>query len=195
MTKKPTDKIVASKRTGKVVVPKPTDKVAGTKRIDKVVDLLQPYVRVSEKIGPFPIPEVPEYMFLLIKNDREYAAFEKDPKAAMTRAGIPVDRVDVTLFAGLAKMLQERKHGIGILDKIAESVSSKETSSHQEINFDSSGRSAETKRGAYVGESTKFETSGINRPDDILRHEINLLFFPSQPLVTPELIEQIRNVK
>ena len=195
MTKKPTDKVVASKRAGKVVVSKPTDRVVTTKRVDRVVDLLQPYVRVSEKIGPFPIPEVPEYMFRLVKNDREYAAFEKDPKAAMQRAGIPVDRVDVTLFAGLAKMLHERKHGIGVLDKIAETVTSKETSSHQEINFDSSGRSAETKRGSHVGESTKFETSGINRPDDILRHEINLLFFPSQPLVTPELIEQIRNVK
>ncbi len=186
MTSTPPDKVVKSRKAATVVK---------SKRIEKVVDLLQPYVRVSDKIGPFPIPEVPEYMFRLIKNDREYAAFEKDPKTAMQRAGIPTGRVDVALFAGLAKMLHDRKHGIGVLDQIAESVTSKETSSHQQINFDSSGRSSETSRGSHVGENTKFETSGIQKPDDILRHEINLLFFPSQPLVTPELIEQIRKIK
>ena len=183
---KPTDKVVKSKLADKAIKPK---------RTSKVVDLLKPYVRVSEKVGPFPIPEVPKYMFSLIKSDRAYTAFEKDPKAAMKRAGIPLKSIDVAMFAGLAKMLHDRKHGKGILDHVAETVSSKETNTHQEINFDSSGRSSETTRGSHVGESTKFETSGIIKPDDILRHEINLLFFPSQPLVTPDLIEQIKKIK
>jgi len=188
-------KAVKSKPTDKVVKSKLTDKVIKPKRTNKVVDLLKPYVRVSEKVGPFPIPEVPKYMFRLIKSDRAYKAFEKDPKAAMKRAKIPIKTVDVAMFAGLAKMLHDRKHGRGIIDHVAETVAHQETRTSQEINFDSSGRSTETTRGSHVGESTKFETSGIIKPDDILRHEIDLLFFPSQPLVTPDLIERIKKIK
>jgi hypothetical protein len=188
-------KAVKAKPTGKIVISKSGGKAIKPKRIGKVVDLLKPYVRVSEKVGPFPIPEVPKYMFRLVKNDRTYKAFERDPEAAMKRAGIPTKSIDVAMFAGLAKMLHDRKHGRGILDHVAETVTSQETKTSQEINFDSSGRSTETTRGSHVGESTKFETSGIIKPDDILRHEINLLFFPSQPLVTPDLIERIKKIK
>ena len=54
-------------------------------------------------------------------------------------------------------------------------------------------------RGATQSRSTSEFTvtdqgfSGIGTRDDLLRHEINLLFFPAQPLVTKSLIEKIKS--
>ena len=39
-----------------------------------------------------------------------------------------------------------------------------------------------------------FEEKGIETfKDKLLKYEVDLLFFPSQPLVTPELLEKINN--
>ena len=74
---------------------------------------------------------------------------------------------------------------------VFDSYTSKETDTHQQWNFDSSGRSAETKTGSIVGETTKFEGFGIVA-EIFANPQLGQTFFPDQPLVTPELMLEIR---
>jgi hypothetical protein len=177
--------------------------------IDKVLRVVKPFVPIKQGIRPYPNQKVPDYMLKLVKDDSAYQAFIANPAESLKREGIQPETLDVDMFFDLAKVLRDRSKGIdSIIDKIAESVSKKETSEGRQYNFDHSrswayryesaifherGTSEEKSKSEMVGTTNKFEQSGISiRPEEILRHEINLLFFPAQPLVTPSLVNKIK---
>jgi hypothetical protein len=133
-------------------------------------------------------------MFKLVREDDAYEAFVRDPAGELRANGINPDRVDQAMFADLAKRLRERITGVGVLDRIADQAQTSETNNHESTNWNhEAGSYSEKSRGSYVGETHQFEASGQPiTPDQMLRHELGLIFFPAQPLVVPQLIDKIR---
>jgi hypothetical protein len=131
-----------------------------------------------------------KFIYGVVKNERERAVFLRDPAASLTKAGLQSEVRNASRIVGLVKDLVAQT-GRPNPGDVFDSYSSKETDTHQQWNFDSSGRSAETKTGSIVGEKTKFDGFGI--VEEIFANpQLGHTFFPDQPLVTPELMIEIR---
>ena len=129
--------------------------------------------------------------------------------ASLQRAAISSDKLDVTMLVELARMLHARLEGIETpLGTYAETIPAKETDSGIQNNFDRSesfllkyenaiiykrGNASEKTSQEDRAQDKGFQNSGVGfTPDEMLRHEIGLLFFPAQPLVTPALVDKIK---
>jgi hypothetical protein len=133
--------------------------------------------------------ETAKFIYGVVKNERERAVFFRDPAAALTKAGLQSEARNAPRIVELVKDLVAR--GRPNPGDVFDSYTSKETDTHQQWNFDSSGRSAETTTGSIVGEKTKFDGFGI--VEEIFANpQLGQTFFPDQPLVTPELMVEIR---
>jgi hypothetical protein len=176
---------------------------------EKVMEVINPFVRVSRRLQPYPDPAVPNLMFKLLKDPTAYEVFVKDPKAEIERAGIRTTNVDVGMFTEVLRSLRDRLQGLpSPIDVVAETIESKETEEGMQYNFNNAesfllkvenaivykrGNSAEKSAGEDRANYNQFKQSGIGLDwDSVLIHEINLIFFPSQPLVTPELVDRIK---
>lgn len=145
---------------------------------------------IKRTIDFSPTLETARYMYHLVKNERERDAFFKDPKGSLVAAGLQRDAAKADLVVELVKDVASRVKGRKPSD-VFDSYTSKESDTHQQWNFDSSGRSSETTKGSIVGEKTKFDGFGL--VEEIFENpELGKTFFPSQPLVTPELVTKIR---
>ena len=134
--------------------------------------------------------ETAKFIYRVVKNERERAVFFRDPTASLTSAGLQSEVRNGARIVELVKDLVART-GVPNPGDVFDSYTSKETDTHQQWNFDSSGRSAETKTGSIVGEKTKFDGFGI--VEEIFANpQLGKTFFPDQPLVTPELIVEIQ---
>jgi hypothetical protein len=131
-----------------------------------------------------------QFIYGIVKNERERAVFFRDPAAALTKAGLQSEVRNAARISELVKDLVARTSRPKPSD-VFDSYTSTETETHQQWNFDSSGRSAETSKGSIVGEKTKFDGFGI--VEEIFANpQLGRTFFPEQPLVTPELMVEIR---
>lgn len=90
----------------------------------------------------------------------------------------------------------------------ADTISTKETSSSQERNFDNSsswyqnkdgynviydaGHSSEKTTGEMVGQDKKFNGIDIGRFEEVIREDLQAVFYPAQPLVTPQLVDMVK---
>lgn len=133
--------------------------------------------------------ETAKFMYRMVKNDRERATFLRDPAAALTKAGLQSEVRNAARIVDLVNDLMKR--GRPNPGDVFDSYTSKETDTHQHHNFDSSGRSAETKSHSIVGEKTKFDGYGLVA-EIFANPQLGKTFFPDQPLVTPELMLEIR---
>jgi len=165
---------------------------------------LNAQVDLSQAGGP-----VADYMYKIVTDDGAFTTYQTDPAAALTTNGLDPARMDVQRFSDLASQLRERLKGGSRWTRVADSITQKETNEGQSANWDHSsswlmnkdgynvlydqGHDSSTDSTSEAGTNTKFDGVGIRNPAEILRHELNLLFFPAQPLVTPGLVEQIRN--
>jgi hypothetical protein len=173
----------------------------------EVINILKPFTPIKRGIGPYPNKEVPNYMFKLLKNEEEYERYLKDPIKALKNEGIDTSKLDIDMFTELAKLLKRR-----ITGKVPElpgiGIQSKETKTQTEVNFNNDryiltnyenrvlwvkGTKSETTTGEFLAQNNTFAGIGLD-PDTILRYELEMLFFPAQPLVTPGLIEKIKEI-
>lgn len=176
---------------------------------DKVFQILGRYEPLNAQVDLTQTggPEA-DYMYELVTDDGAYEAYNSDEATALTSNGLDPARMDVQRFTDLAAQLRERLKGGDRWTRVADSISQKETSEGQSANWDHSsswlmnkdgynalydqGHDSSTDKSSDAGTSKGFEGVGIRDPSEILRHELNLLFFPAQPLVTPDLVDQIR---
>ena len=131
-----------------------------------------------------------KFIYGVVKNERARTTFFSDPVASLTRAGLQAESRNAPRIVELVKDLVART-GVPNPGDVFDSYTSKETDTHQQWNFDSSGRSAETTTGSIVGEKTKFDGFGIVA-EIFANPQLGQTFFPDQPLVTPELMLEIR---
>lgn len=134
--------------------------------------------------------ETAKYIYRVVKDERLQEVFFRDPRQALTDAGLgdEVEYAEVVVQVVRDLISMDRDpHPIEIFDSYTKS----ESNTHQQWNFDSSGRSAETTRGHITGENTKFDGYGLVE-DLFTRPDFGEVYFPAQPLVTPELIHRIR---
>ncbi|OOP56095.1 MAG: hypothetical protein AYP45_11090 [Candidatus Brocadia carolinensis] len=178
------------------------------KSIDKALEAVKPFAAIDKKIRPYADPKVPELMYKLVTDDIAYEHFSANPESALSNEGIDSSKLDVDMFASLAKTLRDRAQGIQEIAMLPATYSYKQQAAGFKWNFDNSSSwlfQVEnwiwTSRGYYKEKSTSedaavdrgFRRSGVERlSDEILKHEIDLLFFPAQPLVTPELVSKIK---
>jgi hypothetical protein len=178
---------------------------------NKVKAVLEPYIVVSSEIKGVPDKRLPEMMFKLLKDNGLYEAFEKDPDGTLRKQGIEPKAMDVKMFSSLAKMLRSRLAGQGSEPVWpGASIQKKEKNQGQDKNFDKSeswitiyesyykvyktkGTSSNKETSESMQTDKGFQERGVDTlSDSLLKYQINMLFFPSQPLVTPELLEKIK---
>jgi hypothetical protein len=178
------------------------------KSIEKALDAVAPFAVIDKKIRPYPDPKVPEYMYRLVTDDAAHERFASDPVGALEKEGIDAKKLDVEMFVSLAGALRARARGETEFAMLPATYSTKQQTAGFKWNFSNSDswlfmieNWIWTSRGYYkeksAGEdsavSRGFKRSGVESlSDEVLKHEIGLLFFPAQPLVTPELVAKIK---
>lgn len=178
---------------------------------NKVKSVLEPYISISSEIAQVPDRRLPELMLRLMKDEALYKTFEKDPDEVLLKLGIDPKSLDLKMFSNLAKILHSRilRREYGF-DWPAVTVQNKETNQSQDKNFDHSeswitayessykvyktkGTANEKEKSESSQTEKRFDESGVDTFDEkLLKYEVDMLFFPSQPLVTPELLEKIK---
>jgi hypothetical protein len=145
---------------------------------------------IKRRIDFGPTLQTARYMYRVVKNEADRKKFFRDPRQALLDPGFRHTAADAELVRQLVEAIVARPGGPSPGD-VFDSYSSKETSTHQQWNFDSSGRSAETTKGSIVGENKDF--GGFGLVEEIFANPaLGETFFPDQPLVTPELVDTIR---
>ena len=153
------------------------------------------FAPLSRKLPPKVDSRQPKYMFKLVTDDTAYAKYKKAPEVQLRAHGIDPDKVDVPMFTELARQLRRRREGkTSVIGRAAEEMAQKQTNEASEYKFDSSGFNTEKQTESRFGRTQSFEGRSPIRDwrERVLRHELNLLFFPAQPLVTPALLAKIR---
>ena len=139
------------------------------------------------------------------------ARFKENPEAAMQEAGVSTKLVGFQVLLRVAQSVIDRLVEVQVPHDpgdVFDAITDSESHSSQEKNFDNSsswftnkdgwnvmheaGHSSEKTTGEMVGQDTKFDGLGLHDFDKVIQHEMINLFYPSQPLVAPELIDKIR---
>jgi hypothetical protein len=142
------------------------------------------------------------YLRQLVLDDEAFAEFRAAPTAHLRRHGLPAeDDAGVEAFVDAVVRFRQRvrKSNLPITNEMSVS---EQTQTFQEVNFDHSsfffrgfglwrGSHSETSTGSRAGQSQSFEGIPIVLPEQ-RREVFDAPFHPGQPLVTPELVEEIR---
>jgi len=161
---------------------------------------------ISARMHDLPSPKLGQFIAELVKSPRQLETFREDPERALKGSGISTNSIDSKL---LVKVVDSIASKLLRPDIVADSLTQRESSSNQERSFDNNaswfynkdgynvmydqGHSSEQSKGEMVGQDKNFSGLGVNRSDLVVINEmLGKLFFPAQPLVTPELIEHIK---
>lgn len=166
------------------------------------------FARIASEIEPHADPRLGAYLVRLVKDADELRSFKNEPEVALRNAGVDPSKIRPDVLLRVAQSVADRLNAARIGDVVMDTVSTKESSSHQERNFDNSsswywnkdgynvlydqGHSSEKTTGEIVAQDHKFDGKSLYDFDNVVRHELNMLFFPAQPLVTPQLIDKIK---
>jgi hypothetical protein len=171
-------------------------------------EVTKTFRKIGRDIDPSSDPKVGALLVQLVKSKDERQRFSDNPDEMLRRAGVDPSLVDIGVLKGVAESVAVRLEQIRPGDIFADTVTTKESSSNQERNFDHSsswfankdgynviydaGHSSEKTTGEMVGQDHKFNGIEIGDFSDIIRNDLNTLFFPAQPLVTPQLVDKIK---
>jgi hypothetical protein len=186
------------------------------KKTTEVISELKKYVPIKRKITLTPPDKIGKYLSSLLKNEKELESFFADPEKGFKKAGVNPAHVNIDLFIELLVYLKGRKIKIEKWApqperiKLGESVRNKETETERQWNFDHDSKYIATVESDYYSErgreasQTKSEIALKNKgfdkkgvgfdPAVLLRPELKEHYYPSQPLVTPELLEKIKKI-
>jgi hypothetical protein len=173
----------------------------------KPIQIGPAFTKISAQIEPQTDPKLGNFLIQLVKNPDEFKRFTANPAAALTAHKIDAKLVNVAAVQALAQSVISRIAGLGKGPTVMDAVSNSETSQSQDRNFDNSaswftnkdgynvifdaGHSSEQSTGQQVGQDKNF--SGLTtQPGDVFQNELNTVFFPGQPLVTPTLVAKIK---
>jgi hypothetical protein len=167
---------------------------------------------ISGEIEPCSDRRLPELMLRLVKEDALYHKFAADRRAVVAESGIDPDLIDLEMFAGLAAVLRDRVlRGDKGFKAEEETIKSKASSEGTYKNFDNSEsrfKNYDSNYGIWrtkgvQASKTKSEDSYTNKDfagvstgaavEHLLKSELCMFFFPSQPLVSPELVAAIKS--
>jgi hypothetical protein len=161
---------------------------------------------LSARLPEAPSPRLGKFIAGVIRDPRKMRTFRANPKRALRAARVSATSVDLKLLVSVINVIASK---VRLPGSVADTVTQKETSSSQERNFDNSaswywnkdgynvmydqGHSSEKSTGEMVGQDKKFSGLELRRPDlKVINEQLGKLFFPAQPLVTPQLITQIK---
>lgn len=166
------------------------------------------FKKIGGEIEPHTDPALGAYLVTLVKDKEEMARFRESPERAMKAAGIDAARVDPEIVGRVAEAIVTRWQTLPPNNPAADTISTKETSSSQERNFDNSsswyqnkdgynviydaGHSSEKTTGEMVGQDKKFNGIDIGRFEEVIREDLQAVFYPAQPLVTPQLVDMVK---
>ena len=172
-------------------------------------DVVRSFTKIAGQIDPYSDPKLGAYLVELVKDPNAFARFKGDPAAALKAEGIDSKLVNPTTLQRVAQSVVDRARRLRVPD-VMDSAASKESSTGQDKNFDNSaswfqnkdgynaiydqGHTSEKTTSELVGQDQKFETDGVTLVSlgEVFRHELNQLFYPAQPLVSPELVDKIK---
>lgn len=173
-------------------------------------DVVRSFTKIAGQIEPYSDPKLGAYLVELVKDPETFARFKSDPAAALKAEGIDSKLVNAGVLQRVAQSVADRARRLRLPD-VMDTAASKDTSSGQDKNFDHSaswfqnkdgynaiydqGHTSEKTTSELVGQDQKFEADGVSLHDlgDVFRHELNQLFYPAQPLVSPELVDKIKS--
>jgi hypothetical protein len=151
-------------------------------------------------------PKLRDYMVRLVTDSREFEAYRQNPEVRLAQATVDAVGIDLSLLTALVELLRER-HARG--DYATEAtVTTKKQEAERVYNFDNSGSWVINK------ESSIFRTRGMFRETTVseemmiresfhregvfqearLQEDIDLAFFPSQPLISQPLLERLMQI-
>lgn len=181
----------------------------------EVLRTLQQYLPIKRDIQTFSVAKAPEYLAKLLKDEEELKAFLTNPQRAFQNVGIDPKEIDRDLFTTLLLYLKNRQEGKRPgndqpKDVLGGTATKKEKEEHQMWSFDHSKKEKEEYKWSYdkergykakrekeeiVMRDKEFKAKGVGiNPVALLNPELRMLFFPMQPLVTPELVEKIKEI-
>lgn len=166
------------------------------------------FKKIGGEIEPHTDPALGAYLVTLVKDREEMARFRDSPEQALKTAGIDPARVNPQIIGRVAEAIVTRWQTLLPDNPAADTLSTKELSSSQERNFDNSsswyqnkdgynviydaGHSSEKTTGEMVGQDKKFNGIEIGDFEEVIRDELRAVFFPAQPLVTPQLVDMVK---
>lgn len=175
-----------------------------------VLKALQQYVPIKRDIGSLSVTKAPKYLARLLKNNEELKTFLADSRKALQQEGIKPEEIDVPLFTELVIYLKERTQSGAGEYVVGATATNKKKEREQQWNFDNDkeyiinveteawrerGRSREKDREEIIMQDKNFKVRGVGmNPAVLLKPELRSLFFPTQPMVTPELIKKIKEI-
>lgn len=168
--------------------------------------------KIFEKIGgeiePHTDPKLGAFLVRLVKDHLEFERFKARPEETLRHAGLNPRLVKPELLLIVAESVARRVAALVPAGIVMDTISSSESSSHQDRNFDNSsswfmnkdgynvmhdaGHSSEQSTGQIAGSDNKFSGFGIADYGDVIRQELISLFYPAQRLVTPALVDKIK---
>lgn len=178
-------------------------------RKPKLLSLIGRFVPIrAARIAPAD-PTLVGFAQRLVLDQTAYDEYVRSPERSLRAAGLDPDELNVEWLSDVVTQLRARAAGLeSVFDQIATEQTQRETEQATQWNFDRSsssttqyeshssfdkGYTSQTSTGESSYTNKNFASSGIGRdPESLLRHELNLLFYPGQPLVTPGLISLIR---
>lgn len=178
-------------------------------RRQKLLSLIGRFAPIrAARISPAD-PALVAFAQRLVLDQGAYDEYVRSPERSLRAAGLDPDTINIEWVSGVVDQLRARAAGLeSVFDPIATEQTQKETEQATHWNFDRSsssttqfeshssfdkGYTSQTSTSESTYTNKNFASSGIGRdPETLLRHELNLLFYPGQPLVTPGLISLIR---
>ncbi len=175
-------------------------------KTDRIRTILNPYLKIKVELNHPTTSMLREYMVKLVIDDTEFSMYLENPKQKLTEAGISLEEIDIPMITKLIEFLRERMSRHAYMVQATTTV--KETEIEQQYNFDHSesrwwGRESNCfrtrgimrtkEKGEYISHTKNFDRAGIFRAS-LLHDDLDLAFFPSQPLVSQELLDKILEV-
>jgi hypothetical protein len=177
---------------------------------EKVNSVQEPYISISSNISGIRDKRLPELMVRLLKDNALFRKFEQDPEETLADAGVDPKSVDVKMFIDLANLLHTRTLKPQDETGPEQTIEQREQNQGNQNNWDHSrssftryesqyniwserGASKERDRSESQTTNRGFDRRGIDSVNkQLIEDEVDKLFFPSHPLVTPELLKKIK---
>jgi hypothetical protein len=182
------------------------------KKKQEVIQALEKYVPIKANIRSFTTEKAPEYLATILKNNDKLDSFLLNPEQELKANGISPEEINIPLFTELAIYLKNRQAHTKEGPMTTNPTKTKDKGAQWEFDQSRSwirkvesaviherGRSEQKVKEELLETKKDFdektEKTGIGMDSTILMNpKLRAHFFPAQPLVTPELIQEIKAI-
>lgn len=173
------------------------------------INVVKSFTKIGGEIEPHTDPKLGAFLVNLAKSGEDLERFRQNPVGSLESAGLDPSLVKVDVLQRVVESVADRLANLRINGPAMQTMWDRESSSHQDRNFDHSsswfvnrdgynvmydaGHSTEQSTGQQAGQDRSFSGAGLEGIEAAIRQDLNTLFFPAQPLVTPELVDKIKS--